>query len=414
MNAVREQYEAYPYPPRDPEEERGRLIATEEDALARVNHYCFGGREGFQGFRALVAGGGTGDAAIYLAEQLRGRGEVTYIDLSAASRAIAEARAAVRGLANITFVTGSLIDLPSLGLGPFDYVNCCGVLHHLPDPPAGLAALAAVMRPGGALSLMVYADWGRAPVYPMQELMRLAGAGRPLAERVALARRLLAALPEGNLFRDAQARYADLARMGDAGLVDLLLHPVDRAYAIDALEALLAEHGFSFACFTGPAVRDHYRPEHFLSDPALLARAAALPPARRRRLGELLSGAVVKHALLAVKGGPAVADPADPAMVPFWFPAANAGLAAGLAAALADGRPAQLALGPAGAARLEIMPRPATRAILAAIDGRRPLAEIAPDPGAQADWLDLYARLNAHDLLLLRHRAADPIPDLAE
>ena len=38
-------------------------------------------------------------------------------------------------------MTGSLLDLPTLGLGSSDYIDCCGVLHHLADPPAGLAAL---------------------------------------------------------------------------------------------------------------------------------------------------------------------------------------------------------------------------------------------------------------------------------
>ena len=70
-------------------------------------------------FRALVAGGGTGDAAIMLAQQLADAGaaqaEIVYLDWSKASRAVAEARAKARGLSTIRFVTGSLLDLPTLG-----------------------------------------------------------------------------------------------------------------------------------------------------------------------------------------------------------------------------------------------------------------------------------------------------------
>ena len=73
LSPVHEQYEALPYPSRDPAEERQRLLATWLDSLAMINHYCFAGEQDFKnGFRILVAGGGTGDTTICLAEQLRG------------------------------------------------------------------------------------------------------------------------------------------------------------------------------------------------------------------------------------------------------------------------------------------------------------------------------------------------------
>ena len=43
----------------------------------------------------------------------------------------------------------------------FDLVVCTGVLHHLPDPDCGLRALRDVLRPSGAMRLMVYARYGR-------------------------------------------------------------------------------------------------------------------------------------------------------------------------------------------------------------------------------------------------------------
>ncbi len=145
---VRDQYEAYPYPARDPKDERTRLIVGSPSNLAEIDHYVFAGRGDFATpFRALVAGGGTGDAAIMLAQQLSDwarecgaatPGEVVYLDLSGAAREIAEARARARGLTNISFHQGYLLELPGLGLGSFDYIDCCGVLHQLEDPRAGL------------------------------------------------------------------------------------------------------------------------------------------------------------------------------------------------------------------------------------------------------------------------------------
>ena len=138
MDEVRAQYEALPYPPRDPRDEAIRLITGTPSHILEINHYLFSGRLNFmRPFRALVAGGGTGDACIMLAQQLADRrcpGEVVYLDISTASRQICEGRAKARGLRNINFLTGSLLDLPSMPIGQFDYIDCTGVLHHLPDP----------------------------------------------------------------------------------------------------------------------------------------------------------------------------------------------------------------------------------------------------------------------------------------
>ena len=38
----------------------------------------------------------------------------------------------------------------------FDQILCTGVLHHMADPDAGLRALRSVLKPDGAMFLMVY------------------------------------------------------------------------------------------------------------------------------------------------------------------------------------------------------------------------------------------------------------------
>ena len=75
----------------------------------------------------------------------------------------------------VRLVRGSLLDLSSLELGRFDYVNCVGVTHHLPDPAAALRGLAKhALAPGGGLGLMVYGTLGRGGVYETQALKGLA------------------------------------------------------------------------------------------------------------------------------------------------------------------------------------------------------------------------------------------------
>src|SRR6201989_1254729 len=176
LDDVRAQYEALPYPPRDPRDEAIRLVTGTPSHILEVNHYLFAGRLNFnRPFRALVAGGGTGDACIMLAQQLADRrcpAEGVYLALSWASRQVCEARAKARGLRNVQFLTGSLLDLPTMNIGQFDYIDCTGVLHHLPDPAAGMKALVSVLQPEGGIGVMLYGEYGRTGVYTLQEMLR--------------------------------------------------------------------------------------------------------------------------------------------------------------------------------------------------------------------------------------------------
>ena len=127
---------------------------------------------------------------------------MVYLDLSSASRQICEGRAKARGLRNVQFLTGSLLDLPAMNIGRFDYIDCTGVLHHLPDPSAGMKALASVLQREGGVGVMLYGQYGRTGVYPLQELLRtLAPLSMALEDRIARAKRLIRFLPTTNLFR---------------------------------------------------------------------------------------------------------------------------------------------------------------------------------------------------------------------
>ena len=273
MVTVSEQYEAYPYPERDPADEKTRLIEGSPSHPREIDHFLFSGqRDWSRPFRALVAGGGTGDGLIMLAQHLANSShphEITYVDLSTASRQVAEARAKVRGLNNITFVTGSLLDAPDLG--EFDYIDCCGVLHHLPDPAAGFAALRAAVAPDGGLGFMVYAPYGRSGVYPLQEAFGALLDGLPPAKRLEEARRLVDGLPTGHPFR-LNPHLVD-HRQSAAGFYDLLLHSQDRAFGIAELMQTLGDTGWALTDLTQPALYDLSRiadvPDHLSKTDAM-------------------------------------------------------------------------------------------------------------------------------------------------
>ena len=420
---VRDQYEAYPYPARDPKDERKRLIAGSPSNLAEIDHYVFAGRGGFaKPFRALVAGGGTGDAAIMLAQQLTDRarergdaasaGEVVYLDLSQAAREIAEARARERDLTNMTFHQGSLLELAGRGgLGRFDYIDCCGVLHHLADPPAGLAALAEVLGEGGGMGLMVYARHGRTGVYPAQAMLRGLGEGLTLDERVVLARRLLDALPATNWLK--RNPFLGDHKRGDAELVDLLLHARDRAYGVEQVAALVCGAGLRLVSFIEPA---RYDPATYLKDPVLLTRLRGLEPLARAAFAEDLAGNIKMHVLYVVEGSNR-ADTVARAETPAAVPVAREIPGPDLARALVKGPAIKAEMD--GLSLSFALPRLAAP-ILARVDGRASLGEIHASLQALDSGLDwnafkvqfnrLYAVLNGLNHLLLRHPATGDTP----
>ena len=413
---VRQQYELLPYPARDPREEAQRLIEGSPSHLIELNHYLFAGARDFaRPFRALVAGGGTGDGLIMLAQHLQDAGcpaEIVYLDLSQASRAVAEQRARVRGLGGITFMTGSLLDLPSLGLGPFDYIDCCGVLHHLADPPAGLAALEAVLAPDGGMGIMVYGALGRTGVYPVQAMLKTLNAYAPApaltaTAQLATARDLLKQLPATNWLRRNPAIGDHLAG-GDAGLADLLLHPQDRAYSVPELAALARGAGLEIAAFIEPW---RYDPASYLTDAGLLHRLQNLDPIARAAFAEQLAGNLKRHTVYLVRterAGASVARP-DDGMVPV-LRAGSGALAESL-----KGRGTLKVSIDGLEVRLQVPPHSAE--ILAAVDGKRTIAEIRQTVGGTVEALKdpsafgaaferVYNTFNKLNRLLLRRGAA--------
>jgi SAM-dependent methyltransferase len=401
------QYEAFPYPKRDPRDEAKRLIVGSPGLLREVDHWVFGAtRPRSRPLNALIAGGGTGDATIMLAQHMArdGRpGSVTWLDRSAASLQIAQARAAARGLTNIVWEQRSLLDLPGSGLGPFDYIDCCGVLHHLPDPAAGLAALMSVLAPGGGLGLMVYAPYGRTGVYMVQDaLALLAPAEEAPTARLDVARRVMRHLPETAWLRQNRC-IDDHVNGGDAGLYDLLLNPRDVAFTVPALHALLARAGLDVTCWVEPI---RYDPAPLLPDPRLRARAEALDPLARATLAEALAGNISAHIVYCVRAdGPRVAaDPFAPDAVPIAREMPTEELARHIGP---DGTLSMLFDG----LRLPIALPPLAGAILRLIDGQRTVADIgatlaeraATSPEAfDRAWRATYTALERINRLLLR------------
>ena len=399
------QYEAYPYPKRDPREEAKRLVVGSPSHLREVDYWVFdASRPARLPLNALFAGGGTGDGTIMLAQQMSslGRpGQVTWLDRSTNALAIARGRAEARGLGNIVWEQRSLLELPGSGLGPFDYIDCCGVLHHLPDPAAGLRALLSVLAPGGGMGLMVYAPHGRTGVYMMQEaLRRLAPPEEPPPQRLDVARRVMRHLPETQWLR-YNRNFDDHVNGGDAGLYDLLLNPRDRAFTVPALNALLRDAGLRVSCWVEPI---RYDPAPLLPDPKLRIRLEGMDVIERAALAEALAGNMAVHIVYCVRDDAPTQrpDPLADTAVPVCREITGDTLARGIQP---DGTmPVDL-----DGLRIPIALPPLASAILPLIDGRRCVGEISgvltgrgtkPEMFAKA-WRQTFAALERINRLLL-------------
>lgn len=374
LPAVKAQYEELPYPDRNPADETKRLLHCYGGNLFVINHYCFNGRKDFRsGFRCLIAGGGTGDTAIFMAEQLRHfDAEIVYLDFSSASRKIAEARAKIRGLTNITWITDSIMELPNLGLGEFDYINCTGVLHHLESTEAGLAALVKVLKPDGGINLMLYGKYGRQSVYDMQALMReYLPPDVGIREKIALARQLLDVLPETNGFQ----RNRDLWRSeiaDDAGLFDLLLHSQDRCFTVREIYDLADSAGLHVIGVGGPDER-LYDPLYALKGSSQIERLSEMDLRNRRAIGEILNGNISRHDFFLGRDANSVASLDDQGNA-FIAVGSMYGKAPIIAASMADGRKMKYEDGSHLA--MEIESDPVAKIVFTEMNGRTSLRKL--------------------------------------
>jgi SAM-dependent methyltransferase len=367
-----------------------------------------------------VAGGGTGDATIYLAEQLRGtNAEIVHLDLSSASIAIARERAEIRGLKNITWIQDSLLNLPLLQIGTFDYINCSGVLHHLEDPDAGLHALRTALKDTGAIGLMVYATYGRTGVYQMQELMRLInGEESDAGAKIRNTKEILSSIPGSNWFQRGEDLHHD-HKLGDAGIYDLLLHSQDRAYTVGELFDWVQDaHGLNLELTDVGRGRSAYLPHMILGKkpPKNLGTLKGLPMQKQYEIGELLIGNVITHSFYVTRSAACKAPYGDADYVPFFYHEPLTGPLMAQVFSANKGLPFVLNHQHSEVS-LMVNPGKYGAKILHHIDGKRTFQQIfdairsasGTDQAALsnqdffADFFESFDTLNALERLLLRH-----------
>jgi SAM-dependent methyltransferase len=290
---VRAFYESHPYPAPLTDLDRHRDLYRNPDRRRALSLLLWPTEQPRANREILVAGCGTSQAATYALREPDAR--VTAIDISETSLRHTRNLQHKYGLQNLNIHQLSIEHVEELG-DKFDQIVCTGVLHHLPDPDTGLRALRNVLATNGAMHLMVYATYGRAGIYMMQEYCHLLGISPTAAELRDLGA-TVAALPSDHPIAGVAKRAKDFTQP-DA-LADALLHPQDRAYTVPQLFAWLERGGLSFGRWFEQAP---YLPQcGVMARTPHAARLASLPPRLQHAAVELLRGTMTKHNFIAYR-----------------------------------------------------------------------------------------------------------------
>jgi len=426
LKQVRAHYEEFPYPPFDPELEKQTFTFTNHDLMDSVNYHCFEGKRDFsKGFRVLIAGGGTGTSTITWAEQLRDTdGEVVYLDMTQTSMDTCKKRAEIRGLTNIHWVHDSILELPNLELGKFDYICCTGVLHHLESPETGLAALKSVLKDDGAMLIMLYAKYGRSAIYGLQDLMATINQGEEdLQQHVDNCKTVLKDISKDNwLNYNKEAFSGDLA--SDNGIYDLLLHNQDRAYSVPQLYEYMQGQNLQildlFPQQQFPAALV-YDPATYIKQPEMLQKIQQLSIQQQQSICEILNGHITMHECYVAPTPSNKPAPNDLELVPSFTIVFGDVHYQQLQAVLQDEQP-NITLGQQGAGtQLTLQKTPNSPLLLKYVDGKRNLKDIfrkvighpstrkqqpkPNNPSLLKEFEYIFKFMNAQNLMYLRDKS---------
>jgi SAM-dependent methyltransferase len=290
---VQEFYERYPYPAPADNLETYRRLRQDQARRRAEYHLLWPGRPYRDDHAILVAGCGTSQAAKYAMRWPAA--QVTGIDVSAASVRCTEDLRRTHGLTNLQVHQLPIERAHELGTR-FDQIVCTGVLHHLSNPDAGLAALGGVLAPGGAMHLMVYAPYGRTGVYMLQEFCRRLGIRANDVEIEDLMT-ALCALPPGHPLQQLLRDAPDFRHR--AALADALLHPQDRAYSVPQVFDFISQAGLTFGRWVRQA---SYSPRcGVMAQIPQASRLRTLPIGEQYAAVELFRGTMVRHSVIVYR-----------------------------------------------------------------------------------------------------------------
>jgi len=291
---VRNQYVQYPYPDIDPGRQSPQLLVSGH--LSLMCDILWAGKRTPGRLRVLDAGCGTGSPLVAMALAYPNV-DIVGVDFSETSLSKARQLAQRHEVQNVRFYNLAIEQLPELGM-TFDFVVSSGVLHHLPKPARGLKAIADVLDPQGAVSIMVYGRYGRLGIYMLQEALRtIFKPEKPTREKIPFALRLAHQVPPEHPMA-LRSKGMELQEGKDAGIVDLLLHANDIPFDVSAIYQMCQDSGMRFYRWLFPFI---YEPDNYFKDSMILKSLENLSSQQKHEIAELVHGRNSKHSFFAVK-----------------------------------------------------------------------------------------------------------------
>ena len=314
-------YENNPFPPLSLEDTK--LISSHPitrslrgfigpSQLPDIIHHIFQGRLPSHTLRILFAGAGTGTSTILLSNQLRTQNisfEAVHFDLSQTSVNIAKKRADISLHSNIRFIQGSLLNakdiqrLQDLEPKPFDYIDCVGMLMATVDPTQTLKNLGQLLTQDGGIGVMVYATYGRAPIYQVRRTMQLLSKNKSQKEQLQILRKIL--YDDSNFWANHAKLSQHAEEYDDISLVDTYLHPIDRSFTVPEIFEMINSAELHFASFTVPLL---YDPSSIPSGQRGLSSfeietwtANKMTVAEKYELAETMDGTIERHEFYVTK-----------------------------------------------------------------------------------------------------------------
>jgi SAM-dependent methyltransferase len=237
----------------------------------------------------LIAGCGANQAAHYAFTNPNSH--VLGIDVSDSSLGHEAYLKQKHRLDNLELLHMSLGEIGSLGRS-YDLIVCTGVLHHLPDPDAGLRCLREVLQPHGVMSIMLYGSYPRVGVYMLQEVFRLLGLKQDV-EGIGIVKRAIDMLPKSHYLNVYRQTAPDLGY--DSGLVDTFLHPVDRAFTVPQILKFAEDNDLTLQSWLD---KQKYSLSAMVVDPHVRKLAETLPAASQWEIVELMGQSLARHNFL--------------------------------------------------------------------------------------------------------------------
>ncbi|PCJ17725.1 MAG: hypothetical protein COB02_12980 [Candidatus Cloacimonadota bacterium] len=190
----------------------------------------------------LIAGCGTGKVLTELLTQIHYKNAIG-IDLSIKSLQYTQHKINHYQLHDVSLKKLDLLDSQKLN-EKFDFIDCCGVLHHLEKPQLGLKSITNILNNGGFMSLAFYSKIARRNINLMRE--RLKGIEANYENIVECRHQIL------NYFSESDPVF-QISLSTDfysiSGCRDLLFHVCEHQYNLLELHTMLQNNNLDFCGF---------------------------------------------------------------------------------------------------------------------------------------------------------------------